>query len=69
MEEGKQQAHGNRVDVLSGEIAYRLAQRGLIEPPQHVPAEIDPLLDFAGQALRWYALAREGQRVDVMELV
>ncbi len=24
---------------------------------------------FAGQALRWYTLAREGQRVDVMELV
>ena len=34
------------------EPAQSLAQRGLVQRHQHIAAEIDPLPDFAGQALR-----------------
>src|SRR5205807_8875825 len=52
MQKRKQQTYRNRFDVLRGELAHRLTQRRLIEFLEHIAAEVDALLHFAGQALR-----------------
>ena len=52
MQKREQEAHRDRLDALRRELAHGCAQRRLVELAQHVAAEIDAFLHFAGQARR-----------------
>jgi hypothetical protein len=52
MQKREQQTYRNRFDVLRGQLANRLTQRCFVELLEHIAAEVDTLLHFAGQALR-----------------